>query len=232
MLDFIGSIKMDVAAIDAMKAAGVNVAALSQAGLVEIHPPEQPHPPQAAGRRRQDRLYRRRRHRRPVARRRRRTTSTGATPISASQGPVVGQMQAVFNDNWTKATGARARRRRTISPRWTRRAATTAQMFSSSPTGGSESMHLMYLMAINAARHSIHLSASYFVPDELAIKALVAAAQARRRRAHHHARPGHRFRHRARRLARALGRPAEGRHQDGRIPAHHVPREGADRRFD
>ena len=43
-------------------------------------------------------------------------------------------------------------------------------MFSSSPTGGSESMHLMYLMAITAARHTIHLSSSYFVPDELALR--------------------------------------------------------------
>jgi cardiolipin synthase len=38
-------------------------------------------------------------------------------------------------------------------------------------------MHLMYLLAITAARHTIHLSNSYFVPDELAIKALVAAAR-------------------------------------------------------
>ena len=52
-----------------------------------------------------------------------------------------------------------------------------AQMFSSSPTGGSESMHLMYLMAITAASKTIDLSASYFVPDELAVKALVAAAK-------------------------------------------------------
>ena len=50
-------------------------------------------------------------------------------------------------------------------------------MFTSSPTGGSESMHLMYLMAITAARHTIHLSNAYFVPDELAINALVAAAK-------------------------------------------------------
>jgi cardiolipin synthase len=38
-------------------------------------------------------------------------------------------------------------------------------------------MHLMYLLAITAARHSIHLSNAYFVPDELAVKALVAAAR-------------------------------------------------------
>ena len=38
-----------------------------------------------------------------------------------------------------------------------------AQMFSSSPDGGSESMHLMYLMAIAAAQRTIDLSSAYFV---------------------------------------------------------------------
>jgi cardiolipin synthase len=42
-----------------------------------------------------------------------------------------------------------------------------AQMFSSSPSSGSESMQLMYHMAITAADRSIDLSAAYFVPDDL-----------------------------------------------------------------
>lgn len=92
------------------------------------------------------------------------------------QGPVVGQMQAVFTDNWTKATGVVLDGPLYFPPL---KAAGTmpAQMFSSSPTGGSASMHLMYLMAITAARESIDLSASYFVPEELAIRALIAAAK-------------------------------------------------------
>ena len=48
-------------------------------------------------------------------------------------------------------------------------------MFSSSPSGGSESMQLMYLRSITAASRSIDLSAAYFVLDELASNALVAA---------------------------------------------------------
>ena len=36
-------------------------------------------------------------------------------------------------------------------------------------------MHLMYLMAIAAAERSIDLQAAYFVPDELIMKALIAA---------------------------------------------------------
>jgi cardiolipin synthase len=92
------------------------------------------------------------------------------------EGPVVGQMQAVFNDNWTKATGA-VLDGEDYFPALKPQGTLPAQMFSSSITGGGESMHLMYLMAITAARHTIHLSNSYFVPDELAVKALIAAAK-------------------------------------------------------
>jgi len=92
------------------------------------------------------------------------------------EGPVVGQIQAVFNDNWTKATG-------TVLdgpgyfPALTPKGTMPAQMFSSSPTGGSESMHLMYLMALTAARETIDLSAAYFVPDDLTIRTMIAAAK-------------------------------------------------------
>ena len=92
------------------------------------------------------------------------------------EGPVVGQMQAVFTDNWTKATGV-VLDGAPYFPPLQAVGSMPAQMFSSSPTGGSASMHLMYLMAITAARTSIDLSASYFVPDELAIRALSAAAK-------------------------------------------------------
>ncbi len=92
------------------------------------------------------------------------------------EGPVVGQMQAVFNDNWTKATGV-VLDGPDYFPPLAPKGDMPAQMFSSSPTGGSESMHLMYLMAITAARRTIHLSNSYFVPDELTVNALAAAAR-------------------------------------------------------
>jgi cardiolipin synthase len=50
-----------------------------------------------------------------------------------------------------------------------------AQMFTSSPSGGSESMHLMYLLALSAAVDSIDLASAYFVPDELTERALLDA---------------------------------------------------------
>ena len=92
------------------------------------------------------------------------------------EGPVVGQIQAVFTDNWTKATGVVLDGPHYFPQLGATDGHLSAQMFSSSPTGGSESMHLMYLMAITAATKTIDLSNAYFVPDELTIKALVAAA--------------------------------------------------------
>jgi cardiolipin synthase len=92
------------------------------------------------------------------------------------EGPVVGQMQAVFNDNWTKATGVVLDGQYYFPP-LVAQGTQAAQMFSSSPTGGSESMLLMYLMSITASQHTIDLSSAYFVPDELTVRALVAAAK-------------------------------------------------------
>ena len=90
------------------------------------------------------------------------------------EGPVVAQMQAVFMDNWIKVSGDVLHGRRyfpPIEPVGEGR----AQMFSSSPSGGSESMHLMYLLSIAAATRTIDLSSAYFVPDDLTVDALVAA---------------------------------------------------------
>jgi cardiolipin synthase A/B len=66
------------------------------------------------------------------------------------EGPVVSQMQAVFTDNWTKATST-VLHGSDYFPLLNTRGDMPAQMFSSSPSGGSESMHLMVLMAITAA---------------------------------------------------------------------------------
>ena len=173
MLDFMGSIKMDLAAIDAMKAAGVNVQRYHKPVWWKF-----------------TRLNNRTHRKLLIVDGK--TGFTGGVGIADQwrgnaendkhwrdthfrvQGPVVGQMQAVFNDNWTKATG-QVLDGAHYFPALEKVGKHDAQMFSSSPSGGSGSMHLMYLIAINAARNSIQLSASYFVPDELAIKALVAA---------------------------------------------------------
>ena len=93
-----------------------------------------------------------------------------------AEGPVVAQMQAVFMDNWIKVSGEVLHGNEYFPP-LARVGKSTGQMFSSSPEGGSESMRLMYLLAITAATRSIHLSSAYFVPDNLTIETLVAAAR-------------------------------------------------------
>lgn len=93
-----------------------------------------------------------------------------------AEGPVVAQMQAVALDNWKKTTG-KVLHGPEYFPAINEKGTGRAQMFSSSPSGGSESMHLMYLLAITAAKESIHLSISYFVPDDMAKKALIEAVK-------------------------------------------------------
>lgn len=96
------------------------------------------------------------------------------------EGPVVAQMQAAFLDNWMKV---RPEIRQSpayfpaLEPVATGRGA-VAQMFKSSSREGSSSVHIMYLLAIAAARSSIRLESAYFVPDRVAVRELI---EARRR---------------------------------------------------
>lgn len=91
-----------------------------------------------------------------------------------AEGPVVAQMQAVFGDNWVKASG-KVLDGSDYFPELALAGDGAAQMFASSPSGGSESMEIMYLLMIAAAERSIELSSAYFVPDEQARDALVSA---------------------------------------------------------
>ncbi|MCE9681983.1 phospholipase D-like domain-containing protein [Halomonas alkalisoli] len=90
------------------------------------------------------------------------------------EGPVVAQLQAAFNDNWIKTTG-QVLNGPSYFPPLQEAGKMDAHVFVASPSGGSESMHLMYLLAIAAAEATIDLAASYFVPDSMLIEALIAA---------------------------------------------------------
>jgi cardiolipin synthase len=90
------------------------------------------------------------------------------------EGPAVAQMQAAFLDNWIKTTG-RVLQGEEYFPALEPVGEAEAQVFMASPSGGGDSMLLMYLMAITAARETIDLSAAYFVPDPLTREALKAA---------------------------------------------------------
>lgn len=175
LLDWIGSRKMETRFIDEMRAAGIQV--------VRYHKPEWQHITRLNNRT----------HRKLLIIDGK-VGFTGGVGIADQwrghaqdvdhwrdthfrvEGPTVAQMQAVFLDNWTKSTGQILHGHDYFPPLGFA-GAQDAQMFSSSPSGGSDSMHLMYLLAITSATKSIYLSSSYFLPDELTIRALVAAVK-------------------------------------------------------
>jgi cardiolipin synthase len=90
------------------------------------------------------------------------------------EGPAVAQMQAAFMDNWTK-TNARVLDGDDYFPELHPAGEEFAQVFKSSPREGTEDVRLMYLLCIAAARQSIRLSASYYVPDDLTTQEFVEA---------------------------------------------------------
>ena len=92
------------------------------------------------------------------------------------EGPAVGQMQAAFMDNWIKTTG-RVLDTEDYFPELQPAGDDLAQVFFSSPRDGTESVRLMYLLAIAAATKNIRLSASYFVPGALTTEELVDASR-------------------------------------------------------
>ena len=173
LLDWVGSAKMDDQMLAAMLDAGVQVR--------KFHPPHWSH----LGR------LNNRTHRKLLVVDGR-TGFTGGVGIAPQwtgraqdpahwrdthfrvEGPAVAQMQSVFIDNWIKVTGD-VLHGPDYFPLLEGVGLHAAQMFSSSPSGGSESMQLMYLLAITAASRSIDLSAAYFVPDALTLRTLVDA---------------------------------------------------------
>nr|WP_207794126.1 cardiolipin synthase [Ramlibacter algicola] len=92
------------------------------------------------------------------------------------EGPVVAQMQSVMLSNWSKTTG-RVLHGQDYFPALEPAGDQPAQMFASSPSGGSESMLMMTMLAIAASVRSIDIASAYFVPDRVALAALVSAAQ-------------------------------------------------------
>ena len=92
------------------------------------------------------------------------------------EGPVVAEMQSAFLDNWIKTSGD-VLHGDDYFPSLQAVGDKRMHLFFSSPSGGSASMHLMYLLAIAAAEHTIDIQASYFVPDKLMIGALLAARE-------------------------------------------------------
>ena len=89
------------------------------------------------------------------------------------EGPVVAQMQAAFIDNWIKATRRGAARRRLL-PAARAASATPARADVQQLARRRRREHApdVPAVAIAAAERTIDLASAYFVPDELAMRAL------------------------------------------------------------
>jgi cardiolipin synthase len=173
LIDWVGSSKMDPALLDAMRTAGVEI--------------EKYHPPKWYS---LSKLNNRTHRKLLVVDGR--VGFTGGVGIADEwnvdaedpdrwrdthfriEGPAVAQMQAAFLDNWIKVTGAVVDGP-DYFPADSAAGKEVAQVFKSSRDGGSESMHLMYLLSSVAATRSIDLEMAYFVPDDLRETALVGA---------------------------------------------------------
>jgi cardiolipin synthase len=90
------------------------------------------------------------------------------------EGPAVAEMQSTFVDHWVATRGVLLQGADYFPP-LAPAGDMRAQMIRSSVEDSAESVHVMYLLSIGAARKSILLSNSYFVPDHLTTDALVAA---------------------------------------------------------
>jgi cardiolipin synthase len=91
-----------------------------------------------------------------------------------AEGPVVGQLQAAFLDNWIE-TGGPLLHGTDYFPPLDSVGGALAQAVHSSPGGGTENLRLMYHLAIASAQRSILIANPYFVPNTLAVEMLVGA---------------------------------------------------------
>ncbi|MFT4639701.1 MAG: cardiolipin synthase [Verrucomicrobiales bacterium] len=91
-------------------------------------------------------------------------------------GPAVAQLQHAFAENWQELTG-RELTGQTYFPPLSKTGSHLAQFIHDSPRTPSNPMAHTFLHGINSARESLILEQSYFVPNKVFRKAIVAAAQ-------------------------------------------------------
>jgi cardiolipin synthase len=92
------------------------------------------------------------------------------------EGPVVAQMQAAFQENWSEVTGDLLVGDRYF-PLLPARGGVPAAVVASSPGFSSSAVQILYSVAISAAQKTISIANSYFVPNDASVDLLVAAAQ-------------------------------------------------------
>jgi cardiolipin synthase len=92
------------------------------------------------------------------------------------EGPAVAEFQKLFLDTWGKQTGAKTAAR-SYFPRLTEKGSALVRVIGSTPGEINRIPFIVYVSAISFAERSIHLTNSYFIPDNQIITALADAAR-------------------------------------------------------
>jgi cardiolipin synthase len=92
------------------------------------------------------------------------------------EGPVVTQMQFAFMDNWVKSRGELLTGL-DYFPSLAPAGKHVTQVIKSSPSEGSSTVKLLYIISIVSAEKSIYISNAYFVPDKDTTRALEGAVR-------------------------------------------------------
>jgi cardiolipin synthase len=92
------------------------------------------------------------------------------------EGPVVTQMQFAFLDNWVKSRGELLTGLQYF-PQVPPRGTCLVQVVKSSPSEGSSTAKLLYIVSIVSAKRSIYINSAYFVPDRDTTRAMEGAVR-------------------------------------------------------
>lgn len=96
--------------------------------------------------------------------------------VARVEGPAVTQMQFAFMDNWVKSRGELLTGLDYFPPQEPAGHHLT-QVIKSSPSEGSSTVKLLYIISIVSATKSIYISNAYFVPDHDTLRALEGAVR-------------------------------------------------------
>jgi len=91
------------------------------------------------------------------------------------EGPAVGELQKLFLDTWLKQKGSKLSERSYL-PDLKEAGKALVRVVGSTPGETNRIPFIVYVSAISFAEHSIHMTNSYFIPDDQIVKALTDAA--------------------------------------------------------
>ena len=93
------------------------------------------------------------------------------------EGPAVAEFQKLFLDTWSKQKGPNLSERNNYFPELKEKGNALVRVVGSTPGETNRIPFIMYVSAITFAEHSIHMTNSYFIPDDQILKALTDAAE-------------------------------------------------------